>query len=432
MPDQRNRSIFFATIFLGTILLGAISFSQHLLAVGQSSAPRWWKGNLHTHSFWSDGDDFPEMIVDWYKKHGYNFLALSDHNTLQQGQRWIDVPDKRQSAVDLYVKRFGTNWVEQRSAKNKPTVRLKQLGEFRTLFEEPNRFLLVPSEEISDHFGNIPIHLNASNLRELIKPQGGKSVLDVMQNNVNAVLEQRQRTGQPMMPHLNHPNFHWAVTAEDLMQLKGEKFFEVYNGHPGTRTLGDGQHASTERIWDIILTWRLSKLGLDPMFALATDDSHFYHKFDSTKSNPGRGWVMVKMDQLTPEKIVQAMEAGDFYASTGVRLKKILRDPKKLSVEVEPESGVNYKIQFIGTRTGFDSKHEPIRDGKGELRTTQHYSEDIGKIFSETSGTAAVYKVNGDEIYVRAKIISSRPKANPSCANEFEVAWTQPLVTGIK
>ena len=21
----------------------------------------WFKGNLHTHSFWSDGDDFPEM-----------------------------------------------------------------------------------------------------------------------------------------------------------------------------------------------------------------------------------------------------------------------------------------------------------------------------------------------------------------------------------
>ena len=20
---------------------------------------RWWKGNLHTHSFWSDGTDFP-------------------------------------------------------------------------------------------------------------------------------------------------------------------------------------------------------------------------------------------------------------------------------------------------------------------------------------------------------------------------------------
>ena len=29
---------------------------------------RWWKGNLHTHSLWSDGDDYPEMIADWYRR----------------------------------------------------------------------------------------------------------------------------------------------------------------------------------------------------------------------------------------------------------------------------------------------------------------------------------------------------------------------------
>ena len=40
-----------------------------------TSPPHYWKGNLHTHSLWSDGDDFPEMIVDWYKRHGYQFLA---------------------------------------------------------------------------------------------------------------------------------------------------------------------------------------------------------------------------------------------------------------------------------------------------------------------------------------------------------------------
>ena len=31
---------------------------------------QWYKGNIHTHTFWSDGDDFPEMVVDWYKNHG--------------------------------------------------------------------------------------------------------------------------------------------------------------------------------------------------------------------------------------------------------------------------------------------------------------------------------------------------------------------------
>ena len=34
----------------------------------QKSPNRWYKGNLHTHSYWSDGDEFPEMIMNWYKK----------------------------------------------------------------------------------------------------------------------------------------------------------------------------------------------------------------------------------------------------------------------------------------------------------------------------------------------------------------------------
>ncbi|HEX5831286.1 MAG TPA: hypothetical protein VFY16_09920, partial [Gemmatimonadaceae bacterium] len=43
---------------------------------------RWWKGNLHTHSLWSDGDGFPDMVADWYRERGYHFLSLTDHNVL--------------------------------------------------------------------------------------------------------------------------------------------------------------------------------------------------------------------------------------------------------------------------------------------------------------------------------------------------------------
>src|SRR5947209_2960382 len=77
----------------------------------------YWKGNLHTHSLWSDGDDFPEMIADWYKQHGYQFLTLSDHNTLSDGERWIDIPvgkGTRELAVKKYAARFGDAWVEHR------------------------------------------------------------------------------------------------------------------------------------------------------------------------------------------------------------------------------------------------------------------------------------------------------------------------------
>src|ERR1700733_10335160 len=83
--------------------------------------PHWLKGNLHTHSLWSDGDDYPEMIVDWYKQHHYDFLALSDHNTLLVGTKWIDAVTNKGGPVALekYAKRFGTNWVEQRTEKGK-------------------------------------------------------------------------------------------------------------------------------------------------------------------------------------------------------------------------------------------------------------------------------------------------------------------------
>ena len=60
--------------------------------------PRWLKGNLHTHSLWSDGNDYPEMIVDWYARHGYQFLALSDHNVLSQGPRWMGVAEANKRA----------------------------------------------------------------------------------------------------------------------------------------------------------------------------------------------------------------------------------------------------------------------------------------------------------------------------------------------
>ncbi|MFO0961232.1 MAG: hypothetical protein U0800_27945, partial [Isosphaeraceae bacterium] len=83
---------------------------------GPSPGPRWFKGNLHTHTLWSDGNDFPEMVADWYREHGYHFLALTDHDLLSTGRRWIPAEEANKKArVDIlkrYRERFGDDWVE--------------------------------------------------------------------------------------------------------------------------------------------------------------------------------------------------------------------------------------------------------------------------------------------------------------------------------
>src|SRR5688572_12050858 len=137
-----------------------LSFAAQLA----SAEARWWKGNLHTHSLWSDGDDYPEMIVGWYRDNGYNFLSLSDHNIMLSGTKWVDAATNRggEAALEKYLKQYGTNWVEQREREGRPQVRLKTLQEFRARFESAGKFLLIAGEEISDNYEKLPIHINAT------------------------------------------------------------------------------------------------------------------------------------------------------------------------------------------------------------------------------------------------------------------------------
>ena len=51
-----------------------------------SLAGSWFKGNLHTHTTQSDGLLSPEEAIAWYREHGYDFLALTDHWVITEGQ----------------------------------------------------------------------------------------------------------------------------------------------------------------------------------------------------------------------------------------------------------------------------------------------------------------------------------------------------------
>ena len=403
----------------------------------QAAGPlKWHRGNMHTHSHWSDGDDYLEMIALWYREHSYDFLVFTDHNTLADKERWVGIETSKggRKAFDKLKAKFPGGWVEERMKVNKTTkmvqqeVRLKRFDEVFAKLAEQDKFLLIQGEEISDKFGKLPIHLNAHNIRDALPPLGGESVTEVIQNNVNAVIAQRERTKQPMIVHLNHPNFGWGITAEDLAPVRGENFFEVYNGHPTVHNAGDDTHASAERIWDIINTKRLAELNLPLLYGLATDDGHSYHKIPSRASEPGRGWVMVLAAQLTPASLIESLEAGRFYSSSGVTLEKIEATAKSLTVTVRPDLDATYTIDFLGTRKNFDPKSESVKDKDGkELPVTRKYSDTIGATLKSVQGTSAKYELTGDELYVRARITSSRQHPNPSTVGESERAWTQPV-----
>lgn len=432
-------------VLMALLLAGICCPAFAQTAVDYNGGPRWWKGNTHTHTWWSDGDTPPELIAQWYKEQGYDFLVFSDHNTFQQGEKWypIDTPPRPlnqvQSAYAAYVEQFGADWVEVRTVDGKREVRLKTLEEFRALFEEPEEFIFIKGEEITDGFQRHPVHMNGINLVEHVEPIHGDSVSSTIQNNLDLVVAQSEKYGQPMLTHLNHPNFHFAQTADDLFALDhrpGDGFFEMYNGHSGVHNYGDEHHESTERLWDIVLAKRLGEFGRSVIYGVASDDAHVYQVWGVGNVNPGRGWMMVRSNWLTPNKITEAVKRGDFYNSTGVTLKSLDMTDGRIDLVIDAQPGVSYRVEFVGTLQGADLDGRAVTDEPHEHedsldhlhQTIYRYSDDIGKVLKTVEGTTASYEVLGSEIYVRARITSNRLHPNPFAEGDVEMAWTQPLV----
>ena len=150
--DRQGRALFLVTLsaVLTLTLLSGVPGCAGSSESASVGPPRWFKGNTHTHSLWSDGDAAPEHIADWYKSHGYQFLVLSDHNIVLEGEKWRkfgtgkgEVPADHVAAL---VKKFGESAVETREKAGAKEMKLKTFVELRKQFEETDRFLFIHGE----------------------------------------------------------------------------------------------------------------------------------------------------------------------------------------------------------------------------------------------------------------------------------------------
>ena len=418
------------TVFL------VLGFGLLTLLSTATAADQWYKGHTHMHSFWSDGDTFPELAIDWYRQHGYQFVCPSDHNVLQQGERWYAARHKTRpvtpAILELARARFGTDWVETRGEGDQLEVRLKTHKKLKNRFDEPGKFLLIQAEEIT---GNWPeaaaapnkkprrrqVHVNAINLVEPIQPQKGKTLVDTIRNDLIAVQAQAKKHGRTILAHLNHPSYlNYDIDAHTMAAVEELQFFEVCNNAFCCNSAGDAKNPSCERIWDVTNTLRLAK-GWNPIYGTASDDTHNYNEWGPSKANPGLGWIVVRAPELETDAILDAMLKGDFYASTGIKLKKLKYDPKQktLTVAVDPIPSVKYRIEFIGSRRGvsLESQGEP-----------KQYSHKMGEVFERHEATEATYRLKGDEMFVRATVRSNRALDYQSKTGiKTHTAWTQPV-----
>jgi hypothetical protein len=319
-----------------TIAVLALMFATHLSA-------EWFKGNTHTHTVNSGGDSTPYATAEWYRLHGYQFLFITDHDM----------------ATDTAA--------------------------LNTMIDSNGQFLVLPGEEVTSEFktpqGNIYVHVNALGPQKIIESVRGTSVRDTLQKDIDAV---REAGG---LAQINHPNYMWQITEDDLVAVHGASLLEIMNMHPLVNSTGVGpEYPSVEDLWDKVLSRGVK------MWGVASDDTHDLLPTSEAEGLPGKGWIVVRSQHLTAQDISGAIKSGDFYASTGVTLKDYQAT----------DGGITITIQ---------------NDGPFLRRTRTQFIGVDGAVLKDTTSNPATYSFTGQEVYVRARIVDSNGNR----------AWTQPV-----
>jgi len=262
------------------------------------------KGNVHTHTTLSDGGSSPEQTIAWYRSHGYQFLALTDHNQLSRPARYASLQDPG--------------------------------------------FVLISGEEITMTGRGRQVHVNGLCIKSRIPGGNFGSAAAALSNGISAV---RHQGGVALV---NHPNFDWALSATDVSDARDASLLEIASGHPYVHTAGDADHPSHEALWDIALGSGADFMGV------GVDDEHHIDVSSDPPATPGRAWISTFGDVTDSAAICSAMAQGQLYSSTGIELRHIKVSDRQYEVEPVPKRA---SVVFIGQGGRELARHTTLSDG---------------------------------------------------------------------
>jgi len=252
----------------------------------------FYRGNLHTHSTRSDGALNPAEVCRRYQAEGYDFIALTDHFVGLYNYPITDTSDYRNAhfttilGAELHTGTMANGQIWHLVAVGLPTS-----------FPAPD----------APHFRPV---------------KGSETAADVAQ---------RARDAGAFVS-IAHP--HWSgMTQADASTITAAHAVEIYNhGCAVDNDRGEGFLTLEHLLNDG------RRLNLT-----ATDDAHF-----NTPDHFG-GWVMVKARKNTPDALLGALKAGEYYCSTGPQINdiRISRD----TVAVDCSAVATIIVQGQGTST---------------------------------------------------------------------------------
>jgi len=447
-PSRRD---FLKTCSTAAIAAGLLDTASAFAANDAAAAPRkrWFKGNLHMHNQWSDGQPLAPWAIDWYKSHGYDFICPSDHNIFQSEQLRFDGfgfnnqpsdlaafkgesslwkvispspgwPKMTQRNVDETIEKFGTDSVRTITVGGQTYVRMTTFSELEEQFVEPGKFLMIPGyEQTGGCYNGQQVHMNFINVREVFSYIQAEQPQEILERTF--AKGQEAYDGQDYLFLANHPLWrYYDFSPHELIALPQIRLCELNNNSIDGRYDAHPEGWKPEKFWDVVNAHRAAH-DQPLLLGMGSDDRHSY-------TPAPIGWCVVRAENLGVTELLAAMRAGDFYASNGLDFADIQFDGQSLAVKIDVREEGRYRIEFIGTKKDYDPSSRVIEVGEGArnpARKIDVYSDSIGVVLDTVEGTEGSYTLKPEDLYVRAKIVKVGQDLKPDWQSS-PAAWTQP------
>lgn len=280
-----------------------MSTVKHLLP----PVEKYFKANLHTHTTISDGKLKPQAVKELYKSKGYSILCLTDHDVV------VDHSDMNDEDFLMLT------GAEYDITQNDVTRFYKKTYHMNFIAKQPD-LLWQP-------FAN-------ETYREEVRPYLEKATIEDMlrvydANAINTIIARANEKGHLVM--YNHPV--WSLQDyTDYAPLKGLWGIELTNHECVYVGYDDANNSVVYR--------DLMNLH-GSIYPVCTDDSHL-------AASTGGGWIMVGAQKLEYSSVIDALEKGDFYASTGPEIYSLTWDGTYLDIScsdaryITVESGLRF------------------------------------------------------------------------------------------
>lgn len=307
----------------------------------------FYKANLHCHSTISDGKWTVEEIKRNYMAAGYSIIAYTDHHVFVTHNDLTDANFLALNGYEISVDEKLSEIIDKTTAnRNKRTCHLCLIAKDKDKKVQK----IVYSRSYLEKKAELFCMEEGCEIRDL--EYSPEAISDLI----------NEASDDGFYITYNHPV--WSLeTKDEYCSYHGMDAMEIVNY--GSVCVGLDEHNGIA--YDEILR------GGERIFCVATDDNHDASPLGSAKNDSFGGFTVIKAEALEYEKIISALEKGDFYASEAPEIKELWYEDGRVNIVTSEAVQISFTTGNRRSRVEIAEKGEFITEASFELQPSDVY-----------------------------------------------------------